>query len=421
MSEEMLFSNFAEKNEMLTSTLNSMLTEDFSSIKSPENRWKRTLESLFSSLVKVVSRFFVSRVKSKEVVKIQSYIQDFFERTDHILAVRNDSRLQNVFLMGYCHAIDKMINSFEKAEAFHQNDSLKSVISSYEYMKPVILCLEKNIRMSHKELAGQVNMSESELSDFMDKVQEYNLFHSSYINKDKYYSLAYPNGEEALKIVKEDSRPSADSYTDFLLELLGLLQDIYLRNDVNTVDALKKCGDMVCQYTTKPALCKKKMNDLAAILNSVRFNSATLIIYERAIVQQCVTIFTRNIQSEEVFKESVIENLNKNVTYRWFVETSDEFDSIDKIKEYFLGQFMQGEEKPEKNIWQNALFCMIQKEEMSELLGNDVSDAVIFDWKIGFSCEDQIISDQTPYIQMQDEEINMFYQYVQKQNMSAFH
>ena len=169
--------------------------------------------------------------------------------------------------------------------------------------------------------------------------------------------------------------------------------------------------DLLNRYTTKPASCERKMNELINMFNSVRFNSDILIVYEREIVKNNVTIFTRDIQSEEVFKESVIENLKKNVKYQYFVEISDRFNSEDKVEEYFQNVFLRNNKKYAADIKKNAYFWVIQKDEMRELLGNDVSDAVIFDWKIGFSCEDENISKETPYIQMKNEKVAQFREY----------
>ena len=411
MNDGFVICGYKDQKESLPSVLESALTEELIKVTNPENRWKKSLNLLFSSLANMVSRFFVTKMKSKEVVKIQSFLHDFFRRTDQIQAVRSDSRLQNVFLMGYCHALDKMIDSFEDAESFRQNNLLKGMIHSQPYMKQILLCLDKQVQLSHKELAEQVQISESELAGFMKTTEKYEIFDSMFLQEDRYYSLAYPNGTEALKIVKEDDRPSADSYTDFLLEILDLLQDIYLRNNKETENTLRKYMDLLNRYTTKPASCERKMNELINMFNSVRFNSDILIVYEREIVKNNVTIFTRDIQSEEVFKESVIENLKKNVKYQYFVEISDRFNSEDKVEEYFQNVFLRNNKKYAADIKKNAYFWVIQKDEMRELLGNDVSDAVIFDWKIGFSCEDENISKETPYIQMKNEKVAQFREY----------
>ena len=63
----------------------------------------------------------------------------------------------------------------------------------------------------------------------------------------------------------------------------------------------------------------------------------------------------------------------------------------------------------------NVRCHIIPREETDSLLG-DIYDAVIYDEKEGFICEDETISDETPYIRMSQDKIEKFNQYVRSQN-----
>lgn len=396
-----------EKNGDVSEALNSTLSEDVNEVKNAQERWKKTRSSIFSSLSRVVSRFFVSRVKSDEAVRVQATIQRCFMRTDYMEKIQTDINLQNVFLLGYCRALEETMEAYESAISFDENNTMKSVVSTYKHMKPILLCLDKNFQLGHKELAQQIGVSESSLSNFMNKVQEFRIFNSTRIGKNRYYTLAYPNGEKALKFVKEYDKSLPEGYTDCLLKLLGILQDAVLYKNMDEKHIMKECEDMFFQYTTKPALCRQKLNSLFSSLHSERLFSSSLVMIECA-VKKSVTIFTKNIKSEKDFISPIINNLSRNIEYRWFVEKSDEFDTEEKLGEYLAEQlFPEGGQE----VYRNVFYCVKPEKEIGCLLGED-SDVVIYDQEIGYSSIE--ISEETPYIKMQDSEIDKYEQYIEE-------
>lgn len=405
----------ANKYGNVSEALYTVLSERVCDVQDIEMRWKKTFASIFSSLTKIVSRFFASRIKSDEATQVQSAIWRLFMKSDYEEKIREDAELQNVFLLGYCRAVEEMINSFESVISLNENDSLKSIVSSYKHMKPVLLCLDKHFQISHKELAKKIGISESSLSNFMNKVQIYNLFDSARVGKKRYYSLSYPDGEKALKFVKEYDKSLPEGYTDCLLKLFSFLQTAVSRKDIDEERILNECEDMFFQYTTKPALCKQQLNNLFSSLHGEKLFSSSLVKLEIQ-VKESVTIFTKNIKSEEEFIKAIKNNLDRQIKYYWFVEKSDEFDSEEKIKEYLCEKLSPA---ISENISRNGFYCLKSEEEMKYLLGED-SDVVIYDEEYGYSSMEERISEKTPYVMMPMEELGKLRKYAED-NRGALH
>lgn len=411
MNNEISTRDYMTDEKHIYSALEKLLSEKNNNKEELENRWKKGFDAIFSFLANTISHFFVSGVKSEEISKIQSSIRRIFHKTDYIETIKKDTNLQNAFLLGYCHGVDQLTNSYERETSFLQNDSLKSVILSYKYIEPILRILDQNFEISHKELAKQIGISTSALSNLMDKVQRYQLFHFIRSGKNKYYSLAYPNGEEALKIIKEKNGISVDSYTDFLLVLLDSLRDISICDELEKDYVLKKCEKMILQYTTKPAICKKKLEDLSLLLKSERVYYTSLLFFEKTVKEK-VTIFTKDLSSEKPFGSTIIENLKKNITYQWFFIENKQFNSTQQIQRVFLKQFADyGNSNSLKELMYNVQFYLIPEAEPDSLF-EDVYDVVIYDENEGFVCEDETISDQTPYIRMSRDKIVKFNQYI---------
>ena len=110
MDEPILPDAPKNKSRNMAEVLNEVFLETANDIQNVEMRWEKTIGSIFSSLKKTVSHFFVSRVKSDEVNQVQSSIRRLFMKSDYEEKIRVDAELQNVFLLGYCQAVEHMID-----------------------------------------------------------------------------------------------------------------------------------------------------------------------------------------------------------------------------------------------------------------------------------------------------------------------
>ena len=403
------------KSRNVAEALNEVVLETTNDIQNTEIRWEKTIGSIFSSLKKTVSHFFVSRVKSDEVDQVQSSIRRLFMKSDYEEEIREDAELQNVFLLGFCHAVEQMIDSFDSAITLNENDPLKLIVASRDIMKPALLCLDKHFQLSHQELAEKIGISKSSLSNFMKDVQQYGIFNSTWAGKRKYYTLSSTNGEKALRFVKEYDKSLPEGYTDCLLRVFSYLQDAVLHKNVEEETVRKECENLFFQYTTKPVTCKERFNKLFSSLRLERLFSESLKKLEK-MVDNSVIVFTKNIASEEEFIEIISRNLNRNIQYYWFVEMSDEFDSDEKVEQYLCERLSLA--KNDKDC-KNGSYSLISEEKMNDLLGAD-SDVVIFDKKWAFGCTEERIFKETPYNSLQEDELVKLREYVEN-NKALMH
>lgn len=378
-----------------------------------ENRWKSGFNTIFSYMTKSVSVFLLSKKNTEVIAEIRSFIRRLFCKTDYIEKIKNDYEQQNVFLLGYLHGIYQLIDSFESETSYRENSTLREAVSTYKHVTPVLRILDAEIELSHNKLAEKVGMTPSALSNLMKNVKKYELFNYTKMGKNKYYSLAYPNGKEALKLAEEDN--GEDKYTQLLLDMMDSLIRISTCDEVGKEDVLKKCEKMFMQYTTNPALCKEKLEHLALISKSERIYCRTLIIYEKHAKK--INIFTKDPLSEKIFLKTINRNLQNDAQYHWFFAETKEFNSAEKIKKIFLKQLSEGEDfdniKREK-FKANIQCHIVPANDVSDLFG-DIYDAVIYDEKAGFSCVDETIDVKTPYLRMSQDTFDKFNQYAQNE------
>ncbi|MCI8963192.1 MAG: hypothetical protein HFG37_05695 [Eubacterium sp.] len=398
--------------EDLLSVLSDTLSDKKRDKEDTDNRWNTKINAIFLSMAKMVSRYFVSRVKGDDVTQIQLYIRHFFRRTNVLEKIRKDSGLQDVFLVGYCHAVDRIINEYEDAVSYCENDSLTGVIASYKHVKDVLLILDEKFEIRHQELAEKLGISKSSLSNFMRKVQVYHLFNSAYIGKNRYYSLAHPNGELALRIVKEQSKPSADGYTDFVLLLLKSLSEVGETCELDKTYVLEKCRKYIFPYITKPATYEKSVAEVVSKLHKEKFfvsvplNIHVIRDHEKQIKSN-VKIITEDIRSEQFFNEDILENLLNNRTYNYYFTLTGELDTEKKVKEFFYQQFCEADYSIEfinSNLMQNIHFNLVSLDMLNLLLRGN-TDIVIYDEEKAYKSNDNLISDDLKYFEMQQKEM----------------
>lgn len=414
-------------NKDLLSVLSGTLSDQKRNIENPENRWNTKINAIFLSMAKMVSRYFVSRVKGDDVTQIQSYIHHFFRRTDVLEKIKKDSDLQDIFLLGYCHATDRIINRYEDAVSYCENDSLAGVIASYKHVKDVLLILDEKFEIKHQELAEKLGISKSSLSNFMKKVQMYHLFNSTYIGKNRYYSLAHPNGELALRIVKEQSKPSADAYTDFILLLLKSLGEVGENYELDETYVIEKCRKYISSYITKPATYEKSVEEIVSklhkekLLVSVPITVHVIRFYEKRIKNN-VKIITEDIRSEQFFNENILENLMNNRTYIYYFTLTGELDTEEKVKDFFYQQFGETDHSVEfvnNNLMQNIHFNFVSQETLQMLLRGN-TDIVIYDEEKAYKSNDKLLSDDLKYFEMQQKEMESLLttiEYIDRDNM----
>jgi len=394
--EEEFLTSAEDASDSLTQMISTTLSEKIEDVDI-DRRWNTKIRSIMNNLALMIVQFSMSKILNRETSKVQGFIHQVFRRTDAIEKVKKDIELQNAFLMGFFHAFDEFIILTTKELELHGDDnSLESVIKSYKHTTTVLLALDEEVELSHKELSERIGVSTTALSNYMNKVKIYRIFNSHIVGKNRYYSIAHPNGEDALKIVKNNERPAVETYTQFLLNLLESLYEVGFRDELDENYVLNKCSTLVTKYTSSPATCVKQITALTHLLMSERMTVVSLVEFEGSpAVEKNVYIFTRNVRSKEYFRETIRKNIDKGIYYHWFLSSSDTKEDAEEYLHQQLNKKIRITSIP------NRVF-------------DKVVDAVIYDGKKGFQCLDETIDLNTPYISMTAERISELMQFADK-------
>lgn len=415
MNKAVFFIGSKDGAETAPLTLEDILSEKPAGIQQLGERWNKGFNAIFTYMTETVSQFLLSRIKTKDVEAIQESIRRIFYKSDAIEDIRSDYDQQNAFMMGYCHAINQLADTYETEISYEKNESIKTVIASYKHVPSILEILDREFELSHKELAAHIGISEQALSNLMHKIERYHLFHVTRVGKKKYYSIASTNGEAALKIIKKRNGISADGYTKLLLNIMDSLIEISTCDELDRDHVMKQCGKMIGEYTTEAEKCMQKLNELALISKSERVYYVSLILFEGK-AKETVMVFTRDFRCKREFAETIVENLKKNVRYQWFFTEDEEQESVEEIQKDLYAAIKSCaalNDRKWESLKKNMHCYMIPKQETGNLLG-EIYDAVIYDENEGFSCTDTTIEAKTPYFQMPASRIEMLSEYANK-------
>jgi hypothetical protein len=411
MSKEMK----VQENELVESfspTLLSVLTGISEHKLEVRDRWSIAINSCMMSVAKTVTLFISSRIRSSATNRFQSLVHDIFRREEYIDTIRNDLYLQDVFLLGYCHAMDTIISLTEDDIKLNNDSTINSVLKTYKLVAPTLSVLEQSFEINHSELSTLLSVSPSALTNFMNKVGKYNLFDSRQVGRNRYYTIASPNGIRALKIAKSINRPSIDSYSQFLSTLLETLYEVGQNDGLKEDYVFERCGALLQQYSTTPAKCREQIKALTSLLTAERIPMSILMKYYERNARK-VIIFTCEIEAEKHALETIRFNLRRGASYQWFVMTEEKTNSIDEIHNQFLSLDEDGKYRDylsDKIASSELQFSLISKSDKDRLLG-DFEDVVIFDKKRAFMCKDPTIDNNSNYIAMPSNDMNQLIDY----------
>jgi hypothetical protein len=167
-----------------------------------EIRWKTKVNYIMSAIGSSVAHFYITRTMSKNITDILFSIHKIFRRSNIIDKIRKDNEMQNIFLLGYLHAINEVCMKIKNYEDTKKDTALASIVKSNKHTAAILLALDDNIELSHNELANMIGISKNSLSNYMSKTKYYSFFNSNRIGKFRYYTIAKPYGVNALEIVK---------------------------------------------------------------------------------------------------------------------------------------------------------------------------------------------------------------------------
>ena len=358
-------------------------------------RWRVITTQMFRSFSSVFARYLASRDQTDEVEDIYTYASSFIRRFKGWDSIENDSDLQDIFILGYLYSLKGLYEKADEMGDDKQEKQLLYALRAYRHVKPCLDALNNDVRLSHSDLAAQLSISPTSLSNFMSRVSEYSLFTSSSVGRKRYYALAYPNGEKALSLAREPEAPELSAPGSTLGAVLACLRQI-AREEVDVDAALKNCSTIVAKNEPQTDLIAEQLQNIIATLRSPRIRMPDLLDFERR-VDSFVVIYTISIDSEKDANETVIENLTNGRAYYYLVnETQGKKEEIKST----LRECLETVAGFRESFWdqieiivtaQDCDFCP------------DVSEIVIHDGKRVFVSEDKAINRETFYTETEGE------------------
>lgn len=164
-------------------------------------RFKEAVESYANgnlSEIKDFSKWFAKMVtvnimerdftKLQELCKYAVLFRDEVEFTDNINKGKE-------YFFGYFFAYENMARKL--SEDFQSDQKIAILLSTYEYLKKIVIYLGRNTFAQHGELASCLGISASHLSNIFKKpqIEEANIFTSQKVGRNVIYSLT-PRGKQ---------------------------------------------------------------------------------------------------------------------------------------------------------------------------------------------------------------------------------
>lgn len=174
-----------------------------------------------------VYRISKEAINNNEIDSIKSLLQeisDNFERIGNFLDIENEENT-SVFYYGMLYAIVNLI--IEISESNTENSEILVLFNKYKLLYPVLNQINNSHKASGQELKKALNFkSESNLSNFVSRINKYNLLYIQKLGNVNYYSLT-PKGKKSLYIYNtmllKESKQSTYIDENIVIELLDEL------------------------------------------------------------------------------------------------------------------------------------------------------------------------------------------------------
>ncbi len=162
----------------------------------------------------------------EEFWKLENYVELYW-RSRQFIHEKNNIR---IFQMGQLLSHTNMIRIW--SERIEQETSLDEYARMFQDKYLFFNCISNDYGITHKELAEQMSISVSALSQFVNKTKSLGFFMSRAMGREKHYYLT-DKGNQLLRLMKKNSTPPHYKYT----KLLGALDNL---NDIVSNDPLYK-------------------------------------------------------------------------------------------------------------------------------------------------------------------------------------
>ena len=378
----------------------SELFEKYLDVKSENipapTRWKVVTTQLFRSFSSIYARLLVSKNFSDEVDAIYTYASYFVRRFKQWDRLEIERDLQDVFMLGFFYSLKGLYEKADEMGDDKQDKQLQYVLREYKHIGPCLDALNHHVRLSHSDLATQLKISPTALSNFMSRISEYHLFSSSVVGRKRYYSLSYPNGEKALSLAQASDEPEQNTSKSTLEVVLTCLSQI-IKDEIDADSAVVKCRRMVTKQTPQTDLLAKQLQNIISALSSPRIRMPDLLDFESR-VDKYVAVYTINIDRDKDANETVVNNLRNGKTYYYIVNETQ--GNKDKLKSQLHRCFM-AIVGFEESLWDRIEIIVAKQDNDSCFL--ETSEIVIHDGKRVFVSKDTTVNRETLYTETEGE------------------
>ena len=185
-------------------------------------------------ILKNVYMMSVEAINNNEIDSIEESFKDLsnnFERVGNYLEIE-DVKRKPIFYYGMLYAIVSLI--IELSEIKTENNNIQVIFNRYKLLYPILNEINILHKATGQELKRALNFkSESNLTNFVSRINKYNLLYIQKLGNTNYYSLT-PKGKKYLSIyttlVQQEDTPCIDLSEDFIMELLDEI-DLQLRSE----------------------------------------------------------------------------------------------------------------------------------------------------------------------------------------------
>jgi len=146
------------------------------------------LSRMLNKVVDIVVQFALSRTRGKQLDSLRQRSEDMFEKIRPEL--HNNSGYRMVFYIGYEKACSDITTLLELDDMSNIDQEQAKEALSYTHTAALIDTLERRYQLSNKELAEELGISPSALSNTLKRLDPYGLFVTRRVGVKTLYSIS---------------------------------------------------------------------------------------------------------------------------------------------------------------------------------------------------------------------------------------
>lgn len=193
------------------------------------------IEAVYNGLYKY-AKDAIANNKTNEVIEDFQKISNEFERIGNSLNL-DDEKNRKAYYFGKITSLSRLV--IDLSDALNIAASYESLFKDYPNLMPVLKEISKESEISGTKLREKIGLSASSLTNFIRRVNSFNLIIIRKVGRSNYYSLS-PEGKKALTMPDNiDSRfISKQGSIKFVMRMLDSIADEMRSDQPNTLSVL---------------------------------------------------------------------------------------------------------------------------------------------------------------------------------------